>query len=159
MFNTNVLPKDVEHNPGFFRRFIIIHFDQTIGPEEKDVNLANHIIKNELPGVFNWVLAGLNRLLSQNDFTKSDLIDNAVSEFKKNSDSVNLFLDDGNCTTAAGKFIPLKSLYAQYRSYCVDSGYTSCSVKVFSERLKNYGYTVERKSAGRIVYINKTFNF
>jgi len=30
IFNTNVLPKDLEHNTGFFRRFIIIEFDQVL---------------------------------------------------------------------------------------------------------------------------------
>lgn len=155
IFNTNVLPKDVEHNPGFFRRFIIIHFDQTIGPAEKDVNLANYIIENELPGVFNWVLDGLNRLLAQKDFTKSDMIENAVAEFKKNSDSVSLFLEDGNFVLSTVKFTSLKSLYSLYRLYCTESGYTACSAKAFSERLKIYGYNIERKSPGRIIYLEK----
>lgn len=59
----NVLPADVENNSGFFRRFIIIEFDQIISDEEKNPMLANEIIQNELPGVFNWILDGLNRLL------------------------------------------------------------------------------------------------
>jgi putative DNA primase/helicase len=155
MFNTNVLPKDIEHNPGFFRRFIIIVFDQTISEEEKDTGLAEYIIKNELPGVFNWVLDGLNRLLSQGDFTKCLLITNAVEDFKSTSDSVNLFLDDGGYDRSAEDTLSLKSLYSLYAEYCKDSGYTACSLKSFSERLKNYGYEIIRKSSGRYVYIKK----
>lgn len=52
VFNTNTLPKDLEHNTGFFRRFIIIEFDQTISDEEKNPMLANEIIENELPWCF-----------------------------------------------------------------------------------------------------------
>ena len=155
MFNTNVLPKDVEHNPGFFRRFIIIVFDQTISEEEKDTGLAEFIIKNELPGVFNWVLNGLNRLLSNGDFTKCSAIINALEDFKKTSDSVNLFLDDGGYEKTADNPTSLKSLYLQYSNYCKDSGYTTCSLKSFSERLKNYGYEIIRKSSGRYVYVTK----
>jgi putative DNA primase/helicase len=155
MFNTNVLPKDVEHNSGFFRRFIIIVFDQTISEEEKDTGLAEFIIKNELPGVFNWVLDGLNRLLSNGDFTKCSAIINAIEDFKKTSDSVNLFLDDGGYEKTADNSTSLKSLYFQYSIYCKDCGYTACSLKSFSERLKNYGYEIIRKSSGRYVDIKK----
>ena len=156
MFNTNVLPKDVEQNPGFFRRFIIMHFDQTIGDNEKNTGLANEIIANELPGVFNWLLEGLNRLLAQGDFTYCSAINNALEEFKKNSDSVNLFLDDGGFEPSIDETKPLKTLYSHYDNYCDDSGYTACSLKSFSERLKNYGYVINRKSAGRVVHISKT---
>lgn len=155
MFNTNVLPKDVEHNPGFFRRFVIIVFDQTISEEEKDTGLADFIIKNELPGVFNWVLNGLNRLLLQGDFTKCSAISNALDDFKKTSDSVNLFLEDGGYDRSVDDTISLKSLYMLYADYCKDSGYTACSLKSFSERLKNYGYSIVRRSSGRYVHITK----
>lgn len=155
MFNTNVLPKDVEHNPGFFRRFLIIVFDQTITEEEKDPHLAENIIQHELPGVFNWVLEGLNRLLKQGDFTKCAAIIHAVEDFRKKSDSVNLFLDDGGYMKSNDNSIPLKQLYSNYTFYCHDSGYTACSLKSFSERLKNYGFEMVRKSAGRFIKIEK----
>ncbi len=155
MFNTNVLPKDVEHNEGFYRRFLIIHFDQTINDEEKDTSLANYIADNELSGVFNWVLDGLNRLLQNKSFTSCPEVNDAVNEFKKNSDSVHLFLEDGCYCPSDEIYAPLKKLYQIYKSYCSDSGYVACSLKTFSERIKNYGYKVERKSAGRIVYLNK----
>ncbi|MDR0659666.1 MAG: DUF5906 domain-containing protein [Prevotellaceae bacterium] len=64
MFNCNELPKEVEQTNAFFRRFIIIPFNQTTPEEEQDTELAKKIIKAELSGVFNWVLAGLRRLLA-----------------------------------------------------------------------------------------------
>ena len=158
MFNTNVLPKDVEHNPGFYRRFLIIHFDQTIGDEEKDPDLANHIIQHELPGVFNWVLEGLNRLLAQGDFTKCESILNAVNQFKMDSDTVHLFLDDGNYQKSLDKRFALKDLYMEYSEYCKDSGYRACSRISFSKRLRNMDYIIERKSKGRNVFIEEKIN-
>jgi putative DNA primase/helicase len=155
MFNTNVLPKDIENNTGFFRRFIIIHFDQLITETEKDVNLANSIIADELPGVFNWVLVGLRRLLKQGDFTKSPAVENILKEFKLNSDSVFMYLDDGDFTPDPDNYVNLKDLYLNYREYCKDSGYTACSNKTFSKRLRTYQYVIDRKQHGRIVYINK----
>ena len=157
VFNTNVLPKDIEVNTGFFRRFIIIHFDQVISDDEKDVNLANKIIKNELSGVFNWVLNGLNRLLMQGDFSPCEAIDHAINEFKLSSDSVNLFLEDGCYIPGVAAQIPLKTLHQIYREYCSESGYTACSLKTFADRLRNYNYTIIRKTNGRVVNYNKFF--
>jgi putative DNA primase/helicase len=157
MFNTNILPKDIEVNTGFFRRFIIIHFDQIISDEEKDVNLANKIIENELSGVFNWILEGLNRLLIEEDFSPCEAIDHAINEFKLSSDSVNLFLEDGCYIPGVAAQIPLKTLHQIYREYCKESGYTACSLKTFADRLRNYKYTIIRKTNGRVVNYNKFF--
>lgn len=157
IFNTNVLPKDIENNEGFFRRFLIIPFDQVITEQEKDVDLANSIIRNELSGVFNWILDGLKRVLEQGGFTKSEAIENALKEFKLNSDSVNLFLDDGNYRPSEDKYISLKTFYEYYREYCKESGYTACSLKTFAARLRGYNYEITRKSSqGRRLLIEKT---
>lgn len=69
IFNCNELPKDVEHTNAYFRRFLIIPFDVTIPENEQDKTLHTKIIENELSGVFNWVLDGLNRLLKQKKFS------------------------------------------------------------------------------------------
>jgi len=155
IFNTNGLPKDVEQNLGFFRRFIIIHFDQTITEEEKDASLANKIIADELPGVFNWVLQGLERVLAQEDFTTCPTIDDALDDYRRNSDSVALYIDDGNFEPSMDDTIPLKDMFSRYREFCKDSNYNSCSIKSFSDRLKNIGFTTTRKSSGRYVGIRK----
>jgi putative DNA primase/helicase len=39
IFNSNTLPKNVEHNEAFFRRFIIIPFEQTIPEDKRDSQL------------------------------------------------------------------------------------------------------------------------
>ena len=156
IFNTNVLPNNTESNDGFFRRFLLIHFDQTIPEDERDPMLAGFIVENELSGVFNWVLSGLKRLLSQKGFSPCPSIDNALKEYKKNSDSVNLFLEDAQYVKSTDSTISLKVLYSSYKDFCKDTGYQSCSVKSFSERLKtNNGVVVERKSSGRVAYLTK----
>ncbi|MDE3142608.1 MAG: DNA primase [Bacteroidota bacterium] len=155
IFNTNQLPSDVEHNEAFFRRFIILPFDVTISEDERDPELANKIIANELPGVFNWVLEGLERLLVQRRFTKSETIDRMVTEYKQQSDSVKLFIDEECYTIDLNSDIALKKIYNTYRDYCSESGYKSCSLKNFSERLRNNGFTTSRKNFGTVVHAAK----
>jgi putative DNA primase/helicase len=155
IFNTNVLPKDLEHNTGFFRRFLLIEFDQTISDQEKNPMLANEIIKEELPGVFNWILEGLNRLLQQGDFTRCAAAIQAVDRYRKDSDSVALFLEDGCWDASKDDRLSLKEFYSLYKDFCKDSNYTCCSNKAFSTRLTNYGYEIKRISSGRVVGVKK----
>ena len=155
IFNTNTLPKDVEHNEAFFRRFILINFNVTIPEDQRDTELANKIISNELPGVFNWVLEGLKRLLANGNFTFSPTIDQAVKQYRLQSDTVHLFLDDNEFVASTDKEIALKELYTGYKNYCSDSGFKQASVKTFSERIRNLGYDVTRKSGGNVVGIMK----
>jgi putative DNA primase/helicase len=155
IFNTNVLPKDLEHNTGFFRRFLLIEFDQTISDQEKNPMLANEIIKDELPGVFNWILEGLNRLLQQGDFTRCAAAIQAVDRYRKDSDSVALFLEDGCWDASKDDRRSLKEFYSLYKDFCKDSNYTCCSNKAFSTRLTNYGYEIKRISSGRVVGVKK----
>ena len=65
IFNCDSLPSEVEQTLGFYRRWLIIYFDQIIPEKEQDKQLAKKIIESELSGVFNWVLEGLERLLEQ----------------------------------------------------------------------------------------------
>lgn len=63
-FNANSLPKEVEYNEAFYRRFLIIPFETTIPENERNPNLAQYIITNELEGVFNWIVEELERLIN-----------------------------------------------------------------------------------------------
>jgi putative DNA primase/helicase len=155
IFNTNVLPKDIEQNDGFFRRFIIIHFDQQIKDEEKNPRLAQEIVETELPGIFNWVLEGLDRVLKQQGFSSCPSIDASIAEYRKSSDSLALFLEDGDYEPSKDDTITLKELFSRYRVFCIESNYKSCSLKSFSERLKYLGFVTIRRSSGRFVGIRK----
>ncbi|SEW27116.1 DNA primase family protein [Chitinophaga arvensicola] len=155
IFNCNELPRDVEHTNAYFRRFLIIPFDVTIPEAEQDKELSKKIIANELSGVFNWILEGLHRLLVQKRFSDCDAARQQVEQYKKQSDSVLIFLEDEEYQISIIGSKPLKDLFSEYRMYCSDSGYRPCSTKTFSERLKQYGFTLERKARGMIIYIEK----
>ncbi len=155
IFNCNLLPADVEHTEAFFRRWLIIEFGRTITEEEKDVELPMKIIKNELSGVFNWVLKGLNRILEQKKFTENQAAKDKLAQFKRQSDNVALFLDDENYISDANEIIPQKEVYEQYSTYCVESGYRKCSMRVFGDRLEKLGIIREKRNVGMVLFITK----
>jgi len=155
VFNCNELPKDVEHNEAYFRRFLIIPFNVTIPEEEQDRELAKKIIESELSGVFNWVLKGLERLLDQRNFTNSSIITETVAGYKRQSDSVQIFLEDNEYIQSIEGYKPLKEIYAEYRLYCGENGYRPCANKTFGDRLRNIGIHLEKKNFGQAVFIEK----
>jgi putative DNA primase/helicase len=155
MFNCNELPWKVEHTHGFYRRFLILPFEVIIPKAEQDKHLAGKIIANELPGVFNWAMQGLERLLKQQEFTDSEAANQILRQFKVESDTVQLFLQDKGQVPSTVKYATLKDTYAEYRSYCGEDGYQPVNNKTFKKRLKTIGFAVQRKNFGWVVYLEK----
>lgn len=159
IFNCNELPKDVEHTNAYFRRWLIIPFDVTIPKAEQDSELHTKIIEKELSGVFNWVLQGLNRLLEQKKFSDCEAAQQAVEQYRIESDSVQMFLSEHEYKVSATNEIPLKDLFSEYRNYCIESGFKACSLRTLADRLRNSGYQTERKNYGTVVNAEKKVCF
>lgn len=157
IFNCNELPKEVEHTNAYFRRFLIIGFDVTIPEDKQDKELANKIIDNELSGVFNWILQGLDRLLKQKNFSKCDAIDNARSEYEKQSDSVKMFIEENEYKTSTD-YTLISILYQQYKSFCIEDGFRNVNKSNFMKRLRHFKILVERKSFGNVAYLTTDKN-
>ena len=117
--------------------------------------MAKKIIQAELSGVFNWVLEGLKRLLSQKKFTCSEVVNKQLLEYRKQSDSVLMFLEDEGFEISLDTYIEFKELFKQYGIYCIESNYRACNKNTFSKRLRNAGVETERKSTGIVIYIKK----
>jgi putative DNA primase/helicase len=150
IFNCNELPKEVEQTPAFFRRFLIIPFEVTIPPEERDSSLHSKIIETELAGVFNWSLEGLKRLMEQRQFTRCEAAENALNKYKHESDNISLFLAEYD-SVISPHFTPLKEIYARYQGYCFSNGFRPCSSTTFLKRLRALGYQSVRKNYGTAV--------
>jgi putative DNA primase/helicase len=150
--NTNELPRETEHTEAYFRRFIIVPFNQRITDAEKDIDLAEKIIRNELPGVFNWLLGGLHRLLVNRRFTESETVRKELKSFKEQSDSLQLFLNEKRYAPLADGDAEaqklLADLYRDYKTYCIEDGYKPLGKNRFSQRLEKRGFVKCRTTTG-----------
>ena len=153
IFNCNELPKDVEHTTAYFRRFLIIGFDVTIPENKQDKQLPQKIVNNELSGVFNWILKGLDRLLEQKNFSKCEAIDNARSDYEKQSDSVQLFITEMEYKTSPTEYILISELYLRYKNFCNEDGYRAVGKQNFIKRLNHYKIFVKRINKGYVAYL------
>jgi putative DNA primase/helicase len=152
-FNCNELPKDFDHQHAYFRRLLIIPFRVTIPENKQDKTLADKIIKNELAGVFNWIIDGLKRLLENENFTESKIVKDTLEVYKQESDSAACFIAENSYKPSPTGYVLLKNLYADYRAFCQEDGASALKKTNFKHRLESNGFTVERVTAGNRVYL------
>jgi putative DNA primase/helicase len=148
IMNCNELPKETESTDAYFRRYLIIPFEVKISEEEKDIMLAEKIIARELPGIFNWLLKGLERLATEKKFTKSPKADNALANFRRRADNIALFLDDYNYKSSVTTKKCLADLYKEYKTFCLDDGYKHFGKNNFSSKLESKGFESTRMNDG-----------
>jgi putative DNA primase/helicase len=122
---------------------------------DQDKELSKNIIKEELPGIFNWVLKGLDRLIANKNYTQCEASITTVNEYKKQSNTVLLFIDEEEYAPSLTNTLTLKQLYSEYSTFCRELGYRAVPNNIFSERLKKAGFETNRSSSGVFVYIVK----
>jgi len=100
-------------------------------------------------------LQGLNRLLKQKKFSECKAAQRAVEQYRIESDSVQMFLNENEYRISATNEIPLKDMFSEYRNYCIESGFKACSLRTLADRLRNSGYQTERKNYGTVINAEK----
>lgn len=154
IFNVNVLPTTPENVYGFFRRFEIIDFSVTVEEEKKDRQLPSKIIDNELSGVFNWILEGLDRLLQNKKLTDCKANTETLERFKIKSNNVLEFLmDEGfEVVTNIEHGQIFNELYQNYVSWINENGGHALKKSNFKERID------ASKLEGKQVFRNEKCN-
>lgn len=153
LFSCNELPRNIEFTHGYFRRLLILPFLNIIPEEKQDRTLADRIIATEIEGVLNWIVEGVKRLLVQGKFSKCEIAEKAMEQYKVDADSVASYLADNNYQKSHNNTIALKQLFAEYLKYCKESNCHSCALKTFSSRLKLAGIDVVRRAQGMVVHV------
>lgn len=157
MFNINELPEQVEQTHAFFRRLLIIPFEKEIPYKEQDKILDKKIIVNELAGVFNWVLDGLNRFQTNKGFTECEASNRLIRRYRIDSDTVKLFLEESGYKPDVDSKVTLMQLYSEFKEFCEINGYRPLGKKKFKVRLLNCNFYDTKTNAGIEIYCRKSF--
>ncbi len=155
MFNANKLPTGAEQTDAYFRRFVIVPFTVKITEDEKDPELHSKIISKELPGVLNWVIDGLDRVLEKKKFTQCITADEELERYKRENNTIIIYLEENGITPDSETFWLVNDLYREYRSFCQDSGYRKVSKNDFSKELVKLDFEKHRTANGRGFFASK----
>jgi putative DNA primase/helicase len=145
----NRRPRFADPTKGVWRRLKLLKFESQIDGRQADGQLPHKLIAQELPGIVNWAIQGLARLVRQNGFTQSDLLMSDLSEYQTDSDSVAQFVVEflrpapADSTTA---WFDLRPYHAAYKEYCGQIAVPPVGESEFRQRLGMLNVTVGRPS-------------
>ena len=122
IFSANEIPPSADRSDAFYRRWIIIPFTRKFEGDQVDRDLKHKLTTpEELSGILNLALRGLNRLYNNNEFTMPRQCVQALNDYMHQNDSVATFISE--CTSVNPDSTVNKQLfYATYKSWCKDQG-------------------------------------
>ena len=92
-----------------------------LGKEDRDLEPA---LQAELPGILNWALTGLQRLVvtNENRFTHVEAGLEALGVMRDLSSPVAAFVRD-QCETGANKEVEVDAIYTAFKVWCDENGH------------------------------------
>lgn len=151
-FGTNHMPHTKDDSNGFFRRALVLTFNNTFTPElgNADPDLKDKLLE-ELPGILNLALEAYAWAISFDGFATPSSSIKAVEDWKLESDQVAQFLAE-ECVKQPGTKFPVKDLYDAFKNWADNSGIkNACKKKTFSQRMQNLGAVSERTGEDRFL--------
>jgi putative DNA primase/helicase len=121
LFSCETMPKSyIDRTAGFYRRLIIMKFDNVITEEKRDRQLWDKLAM-EVDGIIAWSIIGLKRLIA-NDFCFSET-ERTKRELQiyKTDNSTGLSFVDECCVLDQNAEISKRELYNAYCEYCKEN--------------------------------------
>ena len=131
----NDMIQTADYSDGFYRRLIIIPFDEKYeklepgaekvdGVKYQDVTLEE-TLKEELPGIFNFAYEGLMRFVDQDyQFTVSTACEKAMDRYKNEHNVVKAFLNEAVDVTGNKKdTVRSSDIFPAFEEFCRENHY------------------------------------
>jgi putative DNA primase/helicase len=136
IYSCNVLPEIKEDSDAVFRRWIILNFKKKFEGTNCNPNLLKEITTTEeLSGLLNWALEGLDRLIQGNGFSFSLSTKEIRSYYLKLASPAKAFYEDRLIENPEG-YIEKDELYSAFIAYCQERKLSTRSAEYFFKKLK-----------------------
>lgn len=149
LFSANKVPSPSnENDDAFYERWIIIKFDNFIPRENRDEDLDEKLTTDEeLSGVLNWALEGLDRLLDQGGFNYERTALEKHEIWEEHGNSIDRFISECLVEGNDGDRISSGKMYDKYVKFC--EGNDSLDVEAqntLTSKIKEKGVGQYKKS-------------
>ncbi len=144
---SNVLPNLGDPSGAIATRFLVLLFEKSwLHNEDKKLEGK---LKQELPGILNWSLDGLDRLRKQGHFTEPQTSEDAVTEMADLASPVTAFVRE-KCIVGPQFEVDFDSLYWAWKSWADENGRKVSSKQTFGRDLRSvvFGIKVRRPREG-----------
>jgi len=164
VFSANELPLTYDDSEGYWTRWLPFVFpyqfkkQNELDPENQDIKLRDPNLLDklttdeEISGLLNWAVEGLQRLFENKDFSKSPTNDEIKTLWLRKTDSCEAFLMD--CVNEEYESMIEKGEFRQaYKDYCKEHRLRMSSDKIIKNVLARHGIVDGRSSKnGKQVY-------
>jgi len=136
----NEFPRVRDRTVAFRDRTIFLKFPNEFTGEKQIQNIEKQWIDDpeEMSGVFNWALEGLQRLLKKGMFTQTKSQDEIQAEFLRASDSIGAWLNDATTIDRKQNLVTDRAkAYDHYKNYCEIFGLNHETKPKFTQRLRD----------------------
>lgn len=139
-FATNGLPNIDDTSNGVFRRLVVLTLNNSFVGRE-DWTLQSKLYK-ELPGIFNWAVIGLKRLIQQNGFTEVPSNVTELREYRASVNSLQSYYEEA-LVMKQDEEVTFNQFYSGYCLYCVDSNNRPFARNKMRALIKTLGLPLE----------------
>jgi putative DNA primase/helicase len=158
IFALNVMPAKFFEDVALTKRAAVIMFEQRMKESDIKTGFAEQIMANELPGVLNWILGGLNHLLKTGRLDPPAGYLAEMDRLRVEVDSLSAWLDERRYLPGKAEKVAVKGAYKDFVEFCKEDGFKEIPPKnTFTQRLRDLKYTVKSPNGhlGTQLYYSK----
>lgn len=156
LFSANDMPRMRDKTGAVLRRLVMIPFNATFTKEDEDYDpfIKYKLIEEDsIEYLIQLGIAGLKRVLRNNEFTVSKKVNDVLTEYEEENNPIIAFINEVGEDAIINK--PTNDVYLRYSTFCSQSQLQALSKIAFSKVInKRLGTnTVSRRINGDIVRI------
>jgi putative DNA primase/helicase len=137
----NHKPEISDGSYGMWRRVALVPFEVTIPQESQDRKLLVKL-KQEGPGILNWMLAGL-RKWQKDGLNIPKKIEGATAAYRDEQDILGEWLRE-HCEIDSGVTVKKEDAYQAYKHWTHRNGHAPFAQKKLTRRLGERGYVLQK---------------
>lgn len=158
LFSANDIPRMKDKTGAVLRRLVIIPFNAAFSKDDPDYDpyIKYKLIQQDaIEFMIALGVQGLKRVIENNQFTKSEKVQNQLNEYEEENNPIIAFIAD--CGVDMIENEPTNEVYKRYQVFCADNSMNPMSNIVFSKQInKRLGLeTIQVKLNGQVRRIFK----
>jgi P4 family phage/plasmid primase-like protien len=137
MMAVNNRPRFSDRSDGVWRRMLLVPWRIQIPSNERIPNMDKPWYweqSGELPGILLWAIAGLHRLQQQSQFTRSELCEEALQDYRSEMNPARTFLAE-HIEESVSSRIKCNQLYDFYVRWSKQSGHHPLAERQFGREI------------------------
>ena len=142
----NNRPRFADRTDGLWRRMILLPFNATIPEHKRRPEFSSEdwwIESGHMEGILQWAIEGLRRLEDQGGFTKPEICERLLNQYRLESNPAEAFLRESFTFDPACR-LPVDEVFDQYQGYCREGNYRPTNRANFGAQVRRLFPEVKR---------------